>query len=1264
MLVAAAAGSGKTQVLVERIIREIAPQKNPSQQINIDQLLVVTFTNAAAKEMREKIQQKIHEQINQTKGDAHRHWVEQLNRLAVADITTMDAFSLKFVRQNAYLLPQVDPGFRVLADDTERTLLRLEAWQQLCEKRYADAEFQTLSNNFSNDRDDNGLQEAVAKVYTMADVHPDSKAWLDKLPDSYLIDKEHFDDSVFATESRAAAAQKLGAAADLAKAALKTDIAQSEDHQHLKAVLEADQKTLTDLQALFMHSKKWSELRAELLDIEYGKLTSKLEVDGVKISKDISLDKKEDPRSAYKKIVADLQMSLFAYPEAQVIALTAKAHHLVEGLVKVVQQFAKQYQTLKTQRRVADYSDIEHDAVQLLEVPTSNLLAMTQAHYKEVLVDEYQDTNQLQEQLLHLIATTKAENHLFMVGDDKQSIYGFRLAEPGLFQGKRRNFWEWQPGQEPDQEAALYPQQPNKNVSEVVALDDNFRATKENDQFVNMLFGQLMSTDLGGGDYLKQGQLHYGAKWFDERYAATTDKPILSSEPEIDLFANDKSNDAVDNVDRYKAEAYLVAKQIKLWMGKLPDSTRHQIWDSEQKTYRDLKYEDITLLTRTKSNNVAIMEIFKQMGIPISVADAPNFFKTTEVQVMMSLLTIIDNPDQDIPLVAVLRSPMYGLTSDELASIRLEDRKASFYTALTAFVAHHQGESSELMDKLSRFTVDLSTFRDLAIQNQLVTLIWTIYNRTGYLDYVGGMPGGAQRQANLHALYQRANDYEQTSFKGLFQFIKFIQKMQDQDNDLTAAATVSDEDVVKLMTIHGSKGLQFPVVFVMNLTKGLNTWDTSADVLLNDQGKGIHIGIDYVDPKYNIKLETPQKMLLQDSIHAKNWAEEMRVLYVALTRSEQKLVLVGAVNNDDDETLAHWQGQDTGHQPVLPLQLRQNAKTYFDWIIPALMRQKDFPRADDAAPVQAIDGLPTAAFTFRTFDAENLNLDKDGQWDYERGHNAEQLDQRAAAVQPDQVADYDQIRCLLEDDYPDSKLASNPTITPAYQSVSDFKALGNGNPGDPTDNEMADGSDSYQHVNERFDEPAFTLGDDSNGASATEIGTATHLLFKQIPLQDQAPTPTEFETLLQTDVAQDLITTAAGKQIDLASVAAFYQQEPIHAALWGGTQPHRVEREYSFSMLRPDRGAHNAPVLIHGTIDGFIELADKIILFDYKTDRIKPDESRADYTAEMWQRYGGQLGLYKEALTSLLHNGKPIEEYLYFVAAQQLSPLPQELRSL
>ena len=1359
IIVSASAGSGKTAVLVNRAVDLIKEGR-----ASVDRMLLVTFTDAAAKNMRDKIRQRMQE-VAQEEPRLRDLMNEQVNRLAVADISTIHAFCLKLIKRY-YFLIDLDPQFRLITDETERLLLQEDVWHQVSEGLYANANeesedaasFGQLVLNFSGDRDDQGLNDLVLRLAEIANAQPNPETWLKSLPQSYELGKDILASPFFKEQLRPLVLQRLDQLCrDFEEL---TERAAQEGLDKAQAVLESDQQVINQLKVALDPSKLTPEMVQDILgQVSFGSFSGRPKkgepgyeefkadnqarnelkkewakaVAGV-TDKDAALglldhftaqftdlrnavakaglsdktvaavDKdlqqfnqarkllvpnswdairalfngakfrtmarkpKDDPvaeevhktitasRQTLKKQLGNIQDSFFAYDEEQFKDISRQAKRLLTKLSQVTIAFRRAYQQVKLSRHVLEFSDLEHYAYQILTPPADQpdwqeLVRNLQRHYQEIMVDEYQDTNRLQEAILMRL-TNQDQHNLFMVGDVKQSIYRFRQADPSLFLNKYQRYRQ------------------DDQADEAIVLGENFRSMSNVTDFTNLLFAQLMGADVGEIDYDEDAYLKYAAKYYDTAENKPQPTEIMLYDANADKQAL-QENPGLHEDDKLAGELRMVGMRIKQMV-----ENGEQLFDAGTNQMRPVTYGDIVLLERTKSINNTLMEEFSKLDIPLTVHDVESYFQATEVRVMMALLRLIDNPQQDIPLVAVLRSPLVGLTTDELAFIRLQNRTANYYTALQTFKSNYAEPGRHvvkaellaatdggnpidaLFKKVNHFLDQLNTFRQTAQQQSLVDLIWQIYNETGYLDYVGAMPGGAQRQANLHAFYQRAHDYEQTSFKGLYQFIRFIEKMQEHDKDLGVAPTQLAKNTVNVMTIHGSKGLQFPVVFLIDATHGFNQGATRETAVVDAVNK---VGIEYTDHD-QVRYDTPQRQAIINNVQQGERAEDLRVLYVALTRAEQRLVITGSFNEENrgQSLVSAWQRWQKAFQStgtLLGPQLRVNARSFMDWIGLALARSADF-RAEQVAPA-GIELAESAMADYhrqqRLFTSQQFTVASYTVTDVDMELMKLQQEQQAAASTDKQAVDQEslsKVMAIMDSHYP----YQVATKTTAYQSVTDVKRLfeyPDNSVEAQWDYEKQQREKQAQGVyfNNQFAEPDFVKQDDE-APSATSVGTATHLVFQKLSLTADGVTPSGVKGTIHHLVEQQLITPAVAAKINVAGVSQFFQTDIGKQIL---AQPTNYHREEPFAMVmngaelfKEIKTSNNEQVLLHGIIDGYLETSDGIILVDYKTDHLYPGFG----DAEVIDRYRGQLNLYRQALT-LMKTVPVVQMGLYLVESGQ-----------
>lgn len=1309
ILVSASAGSGKTKVLVERIKDEII-----NENATISRMLIMTFTNAAAKEMKDRLTKVLQAELNKQMTSANKnpqkisHLQRQLTAINVADISTIDSFCLKFLKKYYYAI-KLDPNFRVLADDTERDVLREDVWQKVREDFYQTYEdlldtpelnaaqqkratqYRDLLQLFTADRRDDDLTEVVYKLNDFASANENPEEWLAQAPQNYDFETETFTQTkIYQQVLKKSILNQLQSALESFQAFWNDFINEqvplmqeyySEKEkkvEKLMAKVDADEiqanQQISTLQTLIEQIQadqiSWDDLRKEITELFEGKAKRYAKKTDFPDDEAVieRFDQMKQQRATAQKIIIDLQTSYFIYNDQQLKVILKRAKGVVELLVELVQKFRDEYLQTKLNRHALEFSDLEYFTLKILRGNTETQQKIREelkTHYTEIMLDEYQDTNGVQEAIVQAIAN----HNVFMVGDVKQSIYRFRQADPGLFMRKYRQF-------------KTSEMSTDLTNGELIVLQENFRSIRNIADLTNLIFMQIMDQNLGEIDYDQQAFLKA------ENPAYKTGFEDISADTLIYLSDQPDDSEVAFQLDsKTQGQFVIIANKIKQMMD---DGV--EIFDRELGQRRKLQFSDIAILSSSHQDSLLVNAEFKRLGIPTDVDETNNYFKTTEIQIMISLLKIIDNPHQDIPLVAVLRSPMYNFDENELAYIRINHQHGDFFSALTDFQGKYQTNPDALKpydqekitaiyEKVTQFTNDLTTFRVQGKRSNIATLIWNIYTTTGFLDFVGGMPGGAQRQANLHALYERATAYEKTSFKGLFQFIRFIERLDQQQKDLPEMKLQTDNDAVKFMTIHKSKGLEFPVVFVTDLSKKFNLQDMNKKYILDDQ---LGIGIEMVessketlkrdanveireDEAVEIRETTPISLAIKDQIKRKSLAEEMRKLYVALTRAEQKIFLVGSYSSVDKWAQA-WNAAKQNSSLVIAENYRLDRTNFMDWIGQALSRQPGFLDHTkvydyDNQKRQIIEQSISAVYdqTDKYFTVKSTPTEiKDNQLNYrielwtskavgmQREKEDVETQSVAETIESDEISQTlnTDAKTILDFVYPNQSL----TKEPAYQAVTDIKRLF-----DDPDNDNMTTLDA-NHLKEKqmtissfaFNKPEFLTT--TVAVSPAEIGTATHLLFQKIDL-NKAVSIENIQAKLNELVLEGSISEAVAKQIDLVGVAAFYQTDLGKIVL---ANAKNVKREAPFSLLLPasmlaesSEENQDKKVLVHGIIDGYVvdETTGEVYLFDYKTDKTSLKQIK--------QSYQGQLNLYAAALKQI--TGKEIQHsYLYAVKHQKL----------
>ncbi|MBS4193620.1 helicase-exonuclease AddAB subunit AddA [Lederbergia citri] len=1212
ILVAAAAGSGKTAVLVERIIQKILASEDP---INIDELLVVTFTNASAAEMRHRIGEALEKAINEDPLSSHLR--RQLGLLNSASISTLHSFCLDVVRKYYYMI-DIDPGFRI-ADQTEADLLRDEVLDELFEREYGKSEnesFYRLVDTFSNDRNDSAVQDLVLKLYDFSRSHPDPFMWLNQIVEMYdVTENTNIEQLPFIDILKFDIQLQISGARELLEQALELSkypggpAPRAENYLDDLFIVERMENAA---------AKGWKSLYETMNDWSFSRSKS---CKGDEYDPDI-VKEADDLRKAARGMLDKLAKELFSKTPEKFLKDMQDMKQVLATLVEVVKQFSQLFEKEKADRGLVDFSDLEHLCLEILLEPNeeekgiipSEIAISYQKQFKEVLVDEYQDTNMVQETIIKLVSTDSEFNgNLFMVGDVKQSIYRFRLAEPNLFLGKYLRFTR-----------------EGENTGLRIDLSRNFRSRAEVLDGVNYIFKQIMGTNVGEIEYNHDAELIKGSGYPDDDSFPIEVAIIDQSDEEVDDQEEFENHLDHNELVQTKLEARYMAGKIR----KMIDE-ENPIYELKTKSVRPTRYKDIVILVRSLSWAPEIMEEFKHYGIPVHVNLSTGYFEATEVSIMMSLLKIIDNPDQDIPLAAVLRSPIIGLSEEELAHIRLHTRKGSYYEACKMFISkipdHDFGQAWE---QVSQFFNQLHEWRNIARGGALSELIWQLYRDTGFYEFVGGLPGGKQRQANLRAFYDRARQYESTSFRGLFRFLRFIERMRDRGNDLGAARALGEqEDVVRIMTIHSSKGLEFPVVFVAGTARQFNMRDLYSSNLFD---KEFGFACKYVNPEKRISYSSLPQLAFKRKKKMELLSEEMRVLYVALTRAKEQLFLVATVKNVEKK-MKKWMKAMKQSDWLLSDQDRAQAKCYLDWIGMALVRHQD------GENVRLASGGKCENEIFEHPSRWKIEVFSKNQFDEEIGNH-----QNADLTWQESVKKGQAIE--IESTYKEevySRLSweyAFPLSTKrmSKQSVSEIKRMF----------ETRDEASSTQLIKRdsklHYDRPKFMS--EKGVLSPAERGTAMHTVMQHIPLDEQ-PTILSIELLLEELILKEIITNEQAEVVSSEQIVEFFQSDIGIRTI----SAKKVHREVPFTMGIPAREVYSdwdgfdENVLVQGIIDCIIEENDGVILLDYKTDTIQGRFPNGFSQAKniLARRYETQLNFYERAITEIWE--KPvIGKYLYF----------------
>lgn len=923
ILVSAAAGSGKTAVLVERIIQRILDEDNP---LDIDRLLVVTFTNAAATEMRERILNAIETEL--AKAPDNQHLQRQQTYIHNASITTIHSFCLNVVKEH-FNEVDLDPSVKV-ADEGEMSLLKSDVVKEVLEEYYAEGseKFYGFVEQFEGKNSDDYLEEMILKLYNKAVGYPWPFEWLDNLmiPYNYTTEDELLN-SEYINLINTYADGMLNEAVESYK--LMTDICNSGGPAVYTDTLLSECESIQEI----INEKNYAKRKVKL-QFTFENLP--------KCKKDeCDIQLKEcviGYRNEVKKIIKKLKEKLYFQDISVTLEELQKCRPIIQMYVNITKSFMTAFKEKKKDRNVIDFNDFEHYAIEILTkrengriVPTDVAIEMA-AGFDEVMVDEYQDSNSIQETILYSVSKNRdGIYNRFMVGDMKQSIYGFRGANPDIFIDKYNT----------------YTTDGSNPSAYKIILDKNFRSRSEVIQSVNFIFSQIMNEDFGRVNYDDENRLYCGAEYkkkdeLSGRIGGKTELLLINSggnienDMEIEEYRGESFDEESEETDDIKENANeLEAKVIAGRIKQLVDTeTGMMVYDKELEDYRTARYSDIVVLVRsiTGIGEIISDELMKS-GIPGSIASKSGYFKTLEISTIISYLKIIDNPMQDIPLAAVLKSPMVGISDEELANIRVcGDKENSLYENVLEFVSQNEDE------RLDRFLELLDEFRFKVTYMSIYDLLTEVLSKTDYYNFVKAMPSGNQRKANIDMLKEKAAAYEKSSYKGLFNFIRYIEKLKKYEVDMGEASILSEADnVVRIMTIHKSKGLEFPIVFVANMNKQFNLMDAKSKISMHFN---MGVGMDYIDTDTRIKSKNLIKTAINTQISLETIEEEMRLFYVACTRAKEKLIFTAG--GIDETKLKKMTSQRFNTHGFLGYGVLAGCKSMLDFVALPVGRNKAF----------------------------------------------------------------------------------------------------------------------------------------------------------------------------------------------------------------------------------------------------------------------------------------------------------------------------------
>ncbi|EQI11089.1 helicase-exonuclease AddAB subunit AddA [Clostridioides difficile] len=1249
LLVAAAAGSGKTAVLVERIIQMITSRENP---IDIDKLLVVTFTNAAASEMRERIGDAIGKALDEN--PENKHLQNQLVLLNKSSITTIHSFCLDVIKSNFHRI-NLDPNFRI-GDQTECAILKQEAIEEVFEDLYEERDegFLNLVESYAERGGDKEVQDIILGIYSFAMASPEPKKWLIDSAERFNIDENFdFSQSIWARAILDTVKIEINGLCLNMERALK-EVESIEELETFAEKLSVEYKKIANISQAC--NKSWDEAYKKMASMSFENY-----VKGVKrISKDApsyikeSKEKAKTIRDKTKKSLESIVSATFNKDNDSIREEIKYLYNIVKPISSVVLRFEEEYSNKKREKGIIDFNDIEHFALNILtdidekgNIVPSDIAVGYRNKFYEIFIDEYQDSNLVQEVLLKAVANTETPNR-FMVGDVKQSIYRFRQAKPELFLQKYNNY--------NDKKGSSHRK---------IMLYKNFRSREEVVDAVNYIFENIMNENIGEIEYTEKERLNLGANFNVD----TDEKSIIGGATEIHLIQKDNKldddiiNDKDDRInnkeneieeeeklDNIQLEARMVGNIIKDLMKVNEDGKIQKVYDKGIDGYRPVEFRDIVILLRATSAWAPLFaDELMNMDIPTYADVGVGYFDTIEIKTILSLLQIIDNPMQDIPLISVLKSPIFGFTPEDLIDIRVQSKDKIFYEVLKS-TAEYDGftdsqnetesefiPSEECINKSKDFLIKLKEFKEKSMYMSTDEFIWYLYTRTGYYAYVGALPGGSQRQANLKVLFERAKQFEETSLKGIFNFVNFIEKLKKSSSDMGSAKTLGENaNVVRIMSIHKSKGLEFPVVICSAMGKNFNTQDFKKSILYHHN---LGYGPQFVDYERRISFPSIAKEALKSKINIENLSEEMRVLYVAFTRAKEKLIITGSTRNIQD-SIKRWSNGIESLDTISQYEILKG-KNFLDWIMPCVLRHRDLSNLLEEVGLDAVFNVEhNSKWYGKLWNKNDILVEKKSD---EEKESIEEILEKIDVDSPDSDY-YSEIEKKLNYIYP----YEFSTRKPATISVTEIKKIQN----------------NYEEelINTIFEQkvilkkPLFIQNEEEREKiSGTERGTIVHLVMEVLDLKNVSSV-NDIKSQIRGFVSKGIITEKQASIVNPYKIYKFFasnigkrmlnaeiinREKSIYAQV-------NMKDIYIYEKLinNDDKKLYdNESVMLRGIVDAYFEEDNQIVLVDYKTDFVNEENIN-----QIIEKYKKQLDLYADIIETL--TGKSVKEkciYLFGV---------------
>lgn len=1237
LLVSAAAGSGKTAVLVERIITMISEGEHP---LDIDHLLVVTFTNAAAAEMRDRIGKAIEAKL--LLDPDNKHLQKQVSLLQSAQITTIHSFCLNVIR-NYFHHIDLDPTFKI-AEESEITLMKSDVISELLEQWYEEGseEFHTFVESYSYSKSDAPIEDIILQLYHFSMSDPWPEKWIAQKRNLFEIDTlQDMNQSPWMKELLSYVRVVLEDLRNKNAEALML-CHEADGPSAYESALLSDRNMLDLLLGVDTY-EAYSRLFSE---ISYERLSTKKEEGVIAWKK----ERVKELREQVKKGMKDLATQFFYQTPEEMHKDLQNVKKVMQVLFDLTLEFMSAFAKKKEEKNLIDFNDIEHFALKILVkeqqdqnqklhiVPSQAAMELSE-WFDEILIDEYQDSNMVQETILQSISKERmGKPNRFMVGDVKQSIYKFRLAMPEIFMEKFATY--------SDEDVTGDGQ---INHYQRIDLDRNFRSRKIVLEYVNHIFEQIMQKSIGGITYDEAAALKYGElfeetleekvdDWIKGRLAQETELLLVTEEEakqqediqrteemDSDSEWNEEEEEEEAVYSKKELEARAIAKRIK----ELTDPRNGMmVFDHKAKAHRPASYRDIVILLRSMTGwSEVFVNTLMQEGIPAYADTGTGYFQTLEIMTILNMLRIIDNPRQDIPFVGVLYSPIVGLTTTELAIIRAADRNGTMYNAALSYVK--EGSDVALLHKLTQFLDQLEEYRSMVNYKPIHELLQLVLEQTGYIYYISALPGGERRRANIDMLISQAVRFEKGSYSGLFHFIRYIEKLHKYEVDFGEATTAGEQDdTVRIMSIHKSKGLEFPIVIVAGMSKQFNTQDIRSKIVLHNE---YGVGPDYIDSERRTKIATLPKKVIQKKVQIENLGEELRVLYVAMTRAKEKLIMTGYL-----KSMEEIKGKEFTFFELLA------AKSYLDLVLPAMVNRMDTLQVDREEPFiikgqdMLITVLPKSQLLKEEI-ARQLFIHRD----------REEL----MNINPEEVYEEEfrkEIRKRLEFTYPYQKEAG----LKVKMTVSELKKLGQFMDEEQSVNLYQDHKlpmkemtqDKSIHTektvpsnteteNEEFEAtvPNF-ISQNTSVVTGTDRGTLYHKVLELIDLR-RTNSWEDFNIELQRLVQAGKIQDKDIRQLKLDNIYRFTQSS-VASRMRTAQKDGKLYKEKQFvfgikaAEVIPSSDSEEL-ILIQGIIDVFFEEEGELVLLDYKSDLVRNPE-------ELISRYKVQLEYYKRALEQML----------------------------